>query len=77
MYKAARLICLGLHDQSCGLYDPSLGSDLDLRVHAFRALCYMWYKINEMKGCVLETHEVVLCGVWHRISEMKGLSVTH
>lgn len=30
-----------------------------------------------MKGCVLETQEVVLCDVWLRISGMKGLSVTH
>ena len=37
----------------------------------------MWYRINEMKVCVLETHEVVLCYMWNKISEMKGLSVTH
>jgi len=44
---------------------------------AFRAVCYMWYRIKEMKGCVLETDDVVLCDMWHRIIEMKGLSVTH
>jgi hypothetical protein len=50
----------------------SLGCDLDLRMPAFRAVCYVWYRINEMKGCVLETREVVLRDVLHRISEMKG-----
>jgi len=77
MYEAACVICLGLHDPSRGSFDPSMGCDLDLRMPSFRAVCYVWYRINKMKVCVVETHDVVLCDLWHRISEMKGLSVTH